>query len=132
VGRGLAVGDIFNDGRPDLLVVSIGDRARLYRNVAPDRGHWLKVRAVLPKLHNRDAYGAEVRVRAGGREWLRLISPSESYLSCGLPVALFGLGAVDQIEGVTVTWPDGDPPEEFKGGPANRELVLRKGEGKAP
>jgi hypothetical protein len=63
VARGLAVADIDDDGAPDLLVSSIGGRARLFRNVAPDRGHWLKVRAIDPK-RKRDAYGAEVRVRA--------------------------------------------------------------------
>ena len=67
VGRGLACGDFDGDGAPDLLATSIGGRARLFRNVAPNRGHWLEVRAFDPE-HHRDAYGAEVRVRAGGRE----------------------------------------------------------------
>src|SRR5207244_5374769 len=75
VGRGLAYGDIDGDGAIDLLVTTVAGRARLYRNVAPNRGHWLLVRTVDPKLGGRDAYGAEVRVRAGGRTWLRLINP---------------------------------------------------------
>ncbi|MFO0925671.1 MAG: VCBS repeat-containing protein [Gemmataceae bacterium] len=62
VARGLAAGDYDNDGAPDLLVCSIGAPARLFRNVAPNRGHWLKVHAVDPRL-KREAYGAEVRVR---------------------------------------------------------------------
>ena len=65
------------------------------RNVAPNRGHWLKVRAVDPKL-KRDAYGAEVRVRAGDRKWLRLVNPAESYLCSSSPRALFGLGKADR------------------------------------
>jgi enediyne biosynthesis protein E4 len=131
VGRGLACADVNGDGAPDLLVTAIGDRARLFRNVAPDRGHWLKVRAVFPEL-KRDAYGAEVRVRAGGREWLRLINPAESYFCSGLPIGLFGLGAADQVESIVVTWPDDGSREVFKGGAADRVLVLRKGEGNAP
>jgi hypothetical protein len=131
VARGLVCADFNNDGAPDLLVTAIGGRARLFRNVAPNRGHWLKVRAIDPK-HKRDAYGAEVRVRLGDREWLRLINPGESYLSSGLPIALFGLGTVDHIDAVVVTWPDGDPPEEFKGGAVDRMMVLRKGEANGP
>ena len=98
------------------------------RNVAPGRGHWLAVRAVDPNL-NRDAYGAEVRVRAGGREQLRLVNPGESYLSSNAPEALFGLGAAAGVEAVGVTWPDGTR-ETFPGGPADRRVMVRKGEGR--
>jgi hypothetical protein len=130
VARGLASADFDDDGGVDLLVTTIGGRARLYRNVAPDRGHWLKVRALDPKL-KRDAYGAEVRVRAGGVERLRLINPAESYLCSSSPVAHFGLGKTDRVDSIHVTWPDGTK-EEFAGGGANRSIVLRKGEGRAP
>jgi hypothetical protein len=131
VARGLACADFDGDGAPDLLLTTIGDRARLFRNVAPDRGHWLKVRALDPK-RRRDAYGAEVRVRAGKREWLRLINPAQSYLSSGSPLALFGLGSETRVDSILVTWPDGSPPELFPGGAADRSVVLRKGEGRAP
>jgi hypothetical protein len=128
VARGLAVADINNDGAPDLLVTRIGERARLYRNIAPDRGHWLKVRAYDPEL-KRDAYGAMVRVRADGRERLRLINPAQSYLTSSTPLSLFGLGPSSRYESITVTWPDGSPLEQFPGGAADRLVVLRKGEG---
>jgi enediyne biosynthesis protein E4 len=130
VGRGLACADFNNDGAPDLLVTSVSGRARLLRNVAPRRGHWLKVRALEPRL-KRDAYGAEVRVRAGGRRWLRVISPAESYLCSSSPLALFGLGQADRVEAVEITWPDGTR-EVFPGGAADRLLELRRGEGRAP
>jgi hypothetical protein len=137
VARGLAQADFNNDGAQDLLVTTIGGRARLFKNVAPDRGHWLKVRAltalgpVSDRAPARDAYGAEVRVRTGDVERLRLINPAESYLSSSSPIAHFGLGKAERFDSILVTWPDGTK-EAFPGGAADRSLVLRKGEGRAP
>jgi hypothetical protein len=100
----------------------------LFRNVAPNRGHWLLVRAVDPKLGGRDAYGAEVRVFAGDRHWLRLISPASSYLSSNDVRAHFGLGASARVDRVVVRWPDG-ATESFPGCEANQPIVLSKGTG---
>jgi hypothetical protein len=112
-------------------VTNIGGPARLYKNVASNRGHWLKVRTLDPKL-KRDAYGAEVRVRAGGKQWLRLINPAQSYLSSGSPYALYGLGSLQRFDAIEVTWPDGSPVETFPGGAVDRFVELRKGEGHSP
>src|SRR5581483_2561863 len=117
---------------PDLLVTATGDRARLFRNVAPNRGHWLTVRALDPRL-KRDAYGAEVRVKAGGKTWLRVVNPAQGYLCSGSPLALFGLGAAERYESIEVVWPGPDGGREvFRAGAADRAVVLRKGEGDAP
>jgi hypothetical protein len=132
VARGLVALDYDGDGATDLLVRTIGGRARLYRNVAPNRGHWLKVRALDPKL-NRDAYGAEVAVRAGGKRWVRLVNPAGSYLCSGEPGAHFGLGDADRIDDVTVSWPDEARTREvFRVEGADRAVELRKGAGRAP
>jgi hypothetical protein len=131
VGRGLVCFDFDNDGAQDLLVTSTGAKARLYRNVAPNRGHWLTVRAVDPQL-KRDAYGAEVRVRAGGKEFVRVVNPAESYLCSGSPTLHFGLAGADTVEWIRVKWPGQDAVEVFSGGPANRPRTLKRGEGKAP
>jgi hypothetical protein len=127
VGRGLCGGDLFNRGRIDLLATTAGGPARLYRNVAPTTGHWLGVRAVAPAW-KRDAYGALVTVGAGGREQTRHIQPGSSYLVSNDPRAHFGLGAVATVDAIRVTWPDGTV-ERFPGGPADRHLTVRKGEG---
>jgi hypothetical protein len=131
VYRGLACGDLDGDGALDLLVTSVAGPARLYRNVAPHRGHGLLVRAVDP-ARKRDAYGAEVTVRAGDRRWVRWVNPGYSYLCSNDPRAHFGLGPVDHVDAIDVLWPDGTR-ETFPGGPADvrPELVLRKGEGRA-
>jgi hypothetical protein len=127
VGRGLAVGDFDSDGAPDLLVTQIGGRARLLRNVAPAKGHWLAVRAVLPK-HKRDAYGAEVTVRAGGKSFWRLLNPGYSYCSSNDPRCHFGLGPSERYDAIDVLWPDGSE-ETFPSGRADRQVELRQGEG---
>ena len=125
MGRGLVRGDINKDGAQDLLVTSIGGPARLFRNVAPKQGHWLEVRAV-DADHKRDAYGAEVRVRANGRTLVAWLNPSESYLSSGEPVVHFGLGPITHFDGIEILWPDGSAPESFPGGGVDRRIILNK------
>jgi hypothetical protein len=127
LGRGLACGDFDNDGAVDLLVTTVGGPARLYRNVAPNRGHWLMVRAVDPAL-KRDAYGAEITVQAGERRWVRWINPGSSYLCSHDPRAHFGLGTLDRVDTIQVVWPDG-VEETFPGPATDRLVTLRKGEG---
>jgi hypothetical protein len=127
VARGLAQGDFDGDGGVDLLLTDVAGPARLFRNVAPGRGHWLRVRTLDPALR-RDALGCEVRVRAGGRTWVRWPHPAESYLCSSEPVAHFGLGAVDRVDAIEVLWPDGTR-ESFPGCDADRRVQLRKGEG---
>ena len=127
VGRGLACGDIDGDGALDLVVTSLAGRARVFRNVAPARGHWLMVRAVDPGLR-RDAYGALITVRAGGRRWVRHLNPGSSYLSSNDPRLHFGFGAVDRVDALEVVWPDGDE-ELFAGTKADRLVVVSKGKG---
>ncbi|MFL5339633.1 MAG: CRTAC1 family protein [Gemmataceae bacterium] len=128
VGRGLAVGDFDNDGAPDLLITEAGGPPKLLRNVAPAAGHWLTVRALIPKL-KRDAYGAEVTVSAGGKSYWRLIQPGYSYLSSNDVRAHFGLGPAANYDSIRVIWPDG-LEESFPGGPADRQVELRQGEGR--
>ncbi len=129
VARGLAVGDLDGDGAPDLLMTTIAGRARIMRNIAQPRGHWLLVRALDPRL-KRDAYGAEITVHAGAQRWLRLVNPGDSYLCSSDPRVHVGLGTAARYDRITVRWPDG-LVEEFAGGPASRAIVLRRGMGNA-
>ncbi|MCS7046155.1 MAG: CRTAC1 family protein, partial [Gemmataceae bacterium] len=129
IGRGLASGDLDGDGAIDLVVTAVGDRARVFRNVAPRRGHWLLVRAFDPRLQ-RDAYGAEVRLQAGGRRLLRIVNPGDSFQCSSDPRVHFGLGAAAEFDALHVVWPDG-LEEEFPGGAADRVVTVRRGEGRS-
>jgi hypothetical protein len=128
VSRGLACADIDGDGALDLLVTSISAPVRLYRNVAPKRGHWLMIRALDPALQ-RDAYGAEITVKSGGRRWVRCLNPGYSFLCSNDPRAHFGLGQVSHIDEIQVLWPDGSE-EVFPGQAVDQMVLLRKGDGK--
>jgi hypothetical protein len=129
VARGLAVGDLDNDGRPDLVVTRIATSARVYHNIAP-RGHWLTVRVVEPALGGRDAYGAEVSIKAGGRRQTVRVNPGQSYLCSHDPRAQFGLGSQTRVEEFQVVWPDGTE-ERFAGVAADQFVTLRKASGQS-
>jgi enediyne biosynthesis protein E4 len=130
VYRALVAADFDNDGAPDLLVTQVAGPARLYRNVAPRRGHWLAVRALDPALR-RDAYGAAITVRAGGRRWVGGVYPGQGYLCSHDPRVHFGLGQARRVDSLEVLWPDG-ARETFPGGPADRGVRLLKGRGRTP
>ncbi len=129
VSRGLAWGDVDGDGALDLLVTRTDGRAGLYRNVAPNRGHWLRIRCIDPALGGRDAYGAEVTVTAGDRRWRSLVNPGQSYAVSGDPRVHFGLGEATRVDSVRVIWPDGSE-ELFPSQDVDREIVLSRGEGR--
>lgn len=129
VSRGLAAGDLDNDGGVDAVVTRIAATARVYRNVAP-RGHWLIIRAVLPDQGGRDAYGAEISIRAGDRIQSAWINTSQSYLCSNDPRVHFGLASATVVDQIRVIWPDGSE-EHFPSTNSNQIVTLRKGSGTA-
>ena len=127
VSRGLACADFNNDGALDLLVTRVAGPPGLYQNRNVQKGNWLLVRAIDPRL-KRDAYGAEIYVSAGKTRLMRWINPGYSYLCSHDARAHFGLGKLKRIDQIDVVWPDGDA-ESFPAAAANQQIVLEKGKG---
>lgn len=127
VSRGVATGDIDNDGDVDVLITNNGGPARLLLNdTAP--AHWLTVRATAA-FGNRWAFGGRVGLFRNGRApmWRR-IGTDGSYLSASDPRAHFGLGDSARIDRVVIEWPDGFR-EQWSKVTADREASLARGSG---
>ena len=68
-------------------------------------------------------------MRAGDKSWVRWVDPGGSFQCSNDPRVHFGLGAADRVDQVRILWTDGRK-EIFDGGPADRRLVLRRGDGR--
>ena len=132
-GRGLASGDLDNDGDLDLVVTNCGGSARCYRNDLSSGRSWLTVTLQTGEKH-RDALGARITIRlADNSERSGVCVPQTSYLCSNDSRVHFGLGDVNRVESLIVTWPDGpvsDSVEEFPGCEARKSVTLVRGQGK--
>jgi hypothetical protein len=124
--RGAAFGDVDGDGAIDIVVVNRDAPAHLFRNVAPNRGHWLSLHVV--EEHGRDALGAAVSMRLGDRRITRWVRAASSYCSSSDPRVHVGLGAATHVEDVVVRWIDGTR-ETFDVGAVDRVVTLKRGAG---
>jgi hypothetical protein len=129
VGRGLATGDLDNDGDVDVLISSNGGPVRLLLNDSAP-AHWLTVRLDTAS-GNRLGFGARVGVVRQKRPTLwRRVGTDGSYLSAADCRPHFGLGSEARIDRVVVEWPDG--LREYWAAPSSdQELTLRRGTGTA-
>ncbi|NNM26446.1 MAG: CRTAC1 family protein [Phycisphaerales bacterium] len=106
VGRGVAAGDLDDDGDVDLLLTNNGGPVRLLRNEQAGSDRWLKVSARTGP-GRRHAIGARLRLRVGGRVFTREVRPQQSYLCSGDPRVHFGLGDAVSPISLEIRWPDG-------------------------
>ena len=107
VGRGAAVGDLFNDGRLCIVVNNSGDRPALLRQPdSPKRHHWLTIKTVGRKS-NRDGIGARITVHAGSLRMVREVTAGSSIFSQNDIRAHFGLAEHDHADRIDITWPSG-------------------------
>jgi len=127
VARGLAVGDLDNDGRVDaVMVAQNGPLVYLHNQTEPPPGHSITLRLEGTKS-NRDGNGAVVSVTCGGRTQVAQRYGGGSYQSAGDPRLHFGLGSSDRIESVEVRWPSGRV-DRHRDLAAGRSYLLREGD----
>jgi hypothetical protein len=104
--RGLAVGDLWNDGRMSAVVSNMNAAPSLLVNQARTANHWIAIHTVGTKS-NRDGIGARILVRAGSRTLVDEVRSGSSYISNSDVRVHFGLGTVTRIDWVEIHWPSG-------------------------
>lgn len=125
IGRSIAGGDLEGDGDVDLLVANNSGPARLFTSQTETNGNWLSVR-LIDATSQREAIGANVRVRIGDRLLEGSVHPQEGYLTQNDIWLSFGLGKTASCDAIEVLWPDGTV-EEFSGPTANQRILLFRG-----
>jgi enediyne biosynthesis protein E4 len=127
--RGLAVGDLWNDGRISAVISNMNAAPSLLVNQIRAANHWIAISAVGTKS-NRDGIGARILVRAGPRILVNEVRSGSSYISNNDMRVHFGLGSVSKIEWVEIHWPSG-LVERFVGLAADAIHTLKEGSGTA-
>lgn len=127
VSRGLAIGDLFNDGRLEAVVENLTGRPMILRPEGGPQNHWISFQLEGVKC-NRLALNARVRVSAGSLVQMNEVISGGSYLSQHDLRLHFGLADHDRADQVQVLWPDGKK-ETLSNVAADRFYTVREGEG---
>lgn len=106
VGRGLAVGDIDNDGRLDALVSNNNAPAQLFHNLDRSANHWVAFKTVGTRS-NRNGVHARFTIKANGMRQTASVRGGSSFLAHSDRRVYFGLGKANKIEAVEIRWPSG-------------------------
>jgi hypothetical protein len=128
-GRGLAVGDLWNDGRISAVISNMSAPASLLVNQVRSANHWIAFKTIGTKS-NRDGIGAKIRLKVGDRLLVDEVRSGSSYDSNNDMRVHFGLGAVSKPDWVEVRWPSG-LTEKFAAVRGDAINTLKEGTGTA-
>jgi hypothetical protein len=127
-GRGAAFGDLFNDGKIDVVISPIEGAPVLLRNVYPDHHHWVELKLVGGSKSPRDAVGAVVYLTASGTRQRQDVLSGGSYVSSNDQRPHFGLGDSTDAGTAEIHWPSG-AKESVKLPAVDRIYVMTEGHG---
>jgi enediyne biosynthesis protein E4 len=122
--RGLAIGDLDGDGRPEIVIVNMNDKPTLLKNTGP-RQNAIAIKLTGTKS-NRSAIGARCTVEAGGRKQMADVVSGGSYFSQNSLTLYFGLGKSAKVDRIEVRWPAGGT-QVWSDVAANRTIGLTEG-----
>jgi len=126
--RGLAVGDLWNDGQLSVVINNVYATPSLLVNSVHSGNHWIAFKTVGTRS-NRDGIGARISVKNGERTLVDEVRSGSSYISQNDMRVHFGLGVRTKIDSVQVRWPSG-LVEHFDNLPADTIYTLKEGSGK--
>ena len=106
VSRGLATGDIHNEGRDDVVITSNNGPARVLMNETETHNHWINLKLVGVKS-NRDAIGASIKITTETGDQFATVTTSSSYQSSSDKRVHFGLGPSVSVTQIEILWPSG-------------------------
>lgn len=127
VGRGAAFGDLFNDGKIDVVINPLDGPPILLRNVRQDHHHWVGLKLVGGPKSPRDAIGATVYLTASGIRQRRDVISGGSFASSNDQRLHFGLGDATSIEKLEIHWPDGSMQNVLIPGGLDRFYSVEEG-----
>ena len=128
VGRGAAFGDLFNDGKIDVVINNMDGVPVLLRDVSPDHHHWVELQLIGGPKSPRDAVGATVYLNADGIRQRGDVLSGGSYLSSNDLRVHFGIGDATTINSVDIHWPSG-AKETLKLRGVDRIYTITEGKG---
>ena len=130
-GRGAAFGDLFNNGKIDVVINCIDHVPVLLANVNADKNHWVGLKLIGGPKSPRDAIGAKVFLTAGGMRHREDVLSGGSYESSNDQRVHFGLGDSTHVDKVEIHWPSG-AIESVSLPAVDRYFVVEEGKGLVP
>ena len=126
--RGAAFGDLFNDGKIDIVLNNVDAPPTLLRNVDDDRHHWIELRLLGGPKSPRDAVGATVYLTSSNLTQRGDVLSGGSFASSNDPRVHFGLGDAKTVNAIEIHWPGG-ALEKIRVAAVDRIYTVEEGKG---